>query len=99
MSPSSGPTLYAGIGHRPLSTLVDGLFIYLPLCSLTRALCHCVLSVTLMTIYNSYSAYMRAEASGRKNIKFISLKPTAYVGNPVTRDTGMGSVDSQRGDF
>ena len=52
-----------------------------------------------MTIYNSYSAYMRAEASGRKNIKFISLKPTAYVGNPVTRDTGMGSVDSQRGDF
>ncbi len=52
-----------------------------------------------MTTYNSYSAYNRALASGRKNIKFVSLKPTAYIGNPVTCDTGMGSVDSQRGDF
>jgi hypothetical protein len=52
-----------------------------------------------MTVYNNYQAYNRALASGRKNIRFISLKPHVIGSNPVTSDTGFGSIDSQSGDF
>ncbi len=52
-----------------------------------------------MTTYNIYSAYKSALKTGRKNIRFVSLKKQVFAGNPVTSDTGLGSVDSQSGDF
>jgi len=52
-----------------------------------------------MTTYNIYAAYKRALANGRKNVRFVSLKTSTIAGNPVTTDTGMGSIDSQSGDF
>ena len=46
-----------------------------------------------MTTYNIYSAYKRALASGRKNIRFISMKTTEFAGNPITSDTGTGFIN------
>jgi len=46
-----------------------------------------------MTTYNYYAAYKRALANGRKNVRFISLKTSTIVGNPVTSDTGAGFIN------
>ena len=52
-----------------------------------------VLSVIPLTTYNVYSAYKRALANGRKNVRFISLQSSTIVGNPVTTDTGAGFIN------
>ena len=52
-----------------------------------------------MTTYTTYSAYKSALAAGRKNIRFLSLKSSKFAGNPVTNDSGLGTIDSQSGDF
>ena len=69
------------------------------LSTLSGGVDHGVLSVNLMTTYNTYSSYKAALAAGRKNIRFQSLKTAEYAGNPVTRDSGLTCVDSQSGDY
>ncbi len=49
-----------------------------------------------MTTYNIYAAYKRALATGRKNVRFISLQSSTIAGNPVTTDTGAGFINMMR---
>ena len=86
LTPSDGQTYGQTSVRTALSTLSGGLN-------------HSVLSVILMTTYNTYSAYKAALAAGRKNIRFHSLKTVHFAGNPVTCDSGLNCVDSQSGDF
>ena len=52
-----------------------------------------------MTTFYNYTSYKTAVKEGQTNIKFESLKTSEFKGNPITHDSGVGSVDSQSGDF
>ena len=49
-----------------------------------------------MTTYNIYAAFKRALATGRKDVRFISLEKSTFVGNPVTTDNGAGFINMMR---
>ncbi len=52
-----------------------------------------------MTIFHNYTSYKTAVKEGQTNIKFESLKNSEIKGNPITHDSGVGSIDSQSGDY
>jgi hypothetical protein len=59
----------------------------------------CVVCVSFLRTFTVYTEYKQALASGLTNVRFESLKDVRFVGNPVTRDSGLTCVDSQSGDY